>query len=159
MDATLVALIALVVFIGLLVYLKVPGMVAGMLDRKSEAIRAELDEARRLREEAQSLLAEYQRKRRDAEKEADAIVAQARDDAEAMMHEASKQLEDMVARRERMAEQKIAQAEASALADVRNAAADAAIEAARKILGDSATGKTADDLFKKSLQDVKANLN
>ncbi|MEM6666451.1 MAG: F0F1 ATP synthase subunit B [Pseudomonadota bacterium] len=159
MDATAVTFIALVVFLALLIYLKVPGMLGGALDKRADQIKTELEEARRLREEAQSLLAEYQRKRRGAEREAEAIVSQAKADAESMLSEATAALDEMVVRREKAAEQRIAQAEATAVADVRNAAVDAAIAAARGLLADSAGGKGGDDLFKKSLADIKTHLN
>lgn len=159
MDATFVAFVALVLFLGLLIYLKIPGMIGGMLDKRADQIKVELEEARRLREEAQSLLAEYQRKARDAEKEAESIVTQAKTDAEFLARESKIALEEMIQRRTRLAEQKIAQAEAGAVADVRAAASDAAVTAASSVLRDAASGKAANNLFKQSLEQIKANLN
>ena len=102
--------------------------------RPAQAHPAELDEARRLKEEAQALLAQYQRKQREAEQEAAAIIAGAKAEAERLASEAKAKIEDFVARRTKMAETKIAQAEAQALADVRAAAADAAVAAAERVL-------------------------
>ena len=102
------------------------------IDQRQARIKAELEEARRLREEAQALLAEYQRKRHEADREADAIIATANAEAERLAAEGKAKLEDFVARRTKMAETKIAQAEAQALADVRSSAADAAVAAAER---------------------------
>ena len=125
-------------------------MIIDALDGRAARIKAELDEARRLRDEAQALLAEYQRKRGEAEQEAEAIVAGARDEAERLAAEAKTKVEEFVARRTKMAETKIAQAEAQAVADVRAAAADAAVAAAEKILSETVKGKVADDLIAKA---------
>jgi F-type H+-transporting ATPase subunit b len=158
-DATFWALVALVIFLGLMIYLKVPGMVTSTLDKRAVTIRSELDEARKLREEAQALLAEYQRKGREAETEAEEIVDQARREAEAIAGEATRRLEEYVASRTRMAEQKIAQAEAQAIQEVKSLSADVAIAAAEKILGAKVKGATADTLIARSISDVKSKLN
>ena len=158
-DATLWALVALVIFLGILVYMKVPGMITKSLDERADKISNELDEARRLREEAQALLAEYQKKRTEAEKEAAEIVEAAKREAETITTEAREKTDEYVARRTAMAEQKIAQAEADAMDEVRGSAVDIALAAATQILGEKVTGKTATDLFKKSLSDVKARMN
>ena len=129
------------------------------LDHRSARIKAELDEARRLRDEAEKLLAEYQRKQGEAEREAEAIVADARAEAERVAAEARVKMEEFVARRTKLAEVKIGQAEAQALADVRAAAADAAVSAAEKILRDTAKGPVADNLVAQGIADVKAKLN
>ena len=118
-TATFWALVALVIFLGVVVYIKVPGMIAKALDARADKIRNELDEARRLREEAQQLLAEYQQKRKEAEKEAADIVAAAKREADMLVGEAHKKTEDYVARRTALAEQKIAQAERDAVNEVR----------------------------------------
>jgi F-type H+-transporting ATPase subunit b len=159
MDATFWALIALVIFLALMVYLKVPGVVGKSLDGRAERIRDELEEARRLREEAQSLLAEYQRKRKEAEKEAGEIVAAAQREAHAIIEETKQKTEEYVARRNKLAEQKIAQAETEAVNDVRASAVDIAVAAAGRILKDKVDAKTSADLFKSSLSEVKTRLN
>jgi F-type H+-transporting ATPase subunit b len=159
MDATFWALVALIIFLGIVAYLKVPAMIAKSLDERAERIRNELEEARNLREEAQQLLAEYQRKRKEAEQEAEEIVSAARHEAGLLVEEAKKKTEDYVVRRTTLAEQKIAQAERDAVTEVRASAVDIAIEAAEKILTSKVTAKTSADLFKASVQDIKTKLN
>jgi F-type H+-transporting ATPase subunit b len=159
MDATFWAFVALIIFLGIIFYMNVPGMMAKSLDERANKIRNELDEARRLREEAQQLLAEYQRKRKEAEQEAGDIVAAAKREADQLVVEAQKKTEEYVARRTALAEQKIGQAERDAVNEVRASAVDIAVEAARKLLGDKVDAKTGAELFKSSLQEVKAKLN
>jgi F-type H+-transporting ATPase subunit b len=158
-DATFWALVALVIFLAIMVYLKVPGIVTSALDKRADTIRKELDEARRLREEAQALLADYQRKGREAEAEAEEIIDQARREAEALTAETGRRLEEYVANRTRQAEQKIAQAEAQALQEVRALSADVAIAAAEKILAAKVKGPAADALIARSIGEVKSKLN
>ncbi len=159
LDATFYALVGLVIFLALIVYLKVPGVVGKSLDTRADRIRDELEEARRLREEAQSLLAEYQRKRKEAEKEATEIVAIAQREAHGLLEEAKKKTEEYVTRRNKLAEQKIAQAEVEAVNEVRASAVDIAVAAASRILADKVDAKTSADLFKSSLGEVKTRLN
>ena len=143
-DATFWAFVALVLFLGLMVYLKVPGVVTAALDKRADAIRKELDEARRLREEAQALLAEYQRKGREAETEAEEIIDQAKREADALGKEAGRRLDEYVASRTKLAEQKIAQAEAQAITEVRSRSVDVAIaEGARDGARQAAAAKRA----------------
>jgi F-type H+-transporting ATPase subunit b len=111
-DATFWALVGLILFLLLIVYLKVPGKLTASLDNRAETIRTELEQARRLREEAQALLAEYQRKAREADAEVEEIIDQAKREADAFGADARKRVEDYVASRTKMAEGKIAQAEA-----------------------------------------------
>jgi F-type H+-transporting ATPase subunit b len=158
-DATFWAFVALVLFLGLMIYLKVPGVVTAALDKRAETIRKELDEARRLREEAQALLAEYQRKGREAETEAEEIIDQAKREADALGKEAGRRLDEYVVSRTKLAEQKIAQAEAQAIQEVKALSADVAIAAAEKILGAKVKGSTADTLIARSIADVKSKLN
>lgn len=158
MDATFWATVAFFAFIGLLFYLKVPKMIIGSLDKRANDIRDELDQARKLREEAQSVLADYQRKHRDAEKEAEAIVESAKREAESLASEAKTKLNDYVSRRTKVAEQKIAQAEQQAIQDVKAIAAERAIAASEVILTDKLSdGGPA--LIKSSIAEVKAKLS
>ena len=159
MDSTAWAMVGLVLFLALLAYMKVPGFVARTLDDRAQRIRNELDEARKLREEAQQLLAEYQRKRKEAEQEAGDIVAAAKREAELLVSEAKQKTEDYVVRRTALAEQKIAQAERDAVNEVRSSAVDIAIEAAGKLLADKVDARADAALFKSTLDDVKAKLN
>ena len=147
--------IAFLCFIGLLVYLGAHRKIIDALDSRQARIKSELDEAVRLREEAKSLLAEFERKGREAEGEATAIIESAKAEAERLAAEAKARMEDFVLRRTKMAEAKIAQAEAQALADVRSAAADAAVAAAGKLLSQAAKGKVADDLLAQSIDALK----
>jgi F-type H+-transporting ATPase subunit b len=150
--------LAFVIFLGILVKFGVPKMALSALDSRSDRIRLALDEAHRLRSEAQDVLAQYQKKRDEAEKEALAIIENARIEAERLAAEAKSKVEEFVTRRTKMAETKIAQAEAQALADVRSAAAEAAVTAAEKILVQSTHGSTADSLIAKGISDLKAKL-
>jgi len=151
--------VAFVLFLGILVYAGAHRRVIDGIDQRQARIKAELEEARRLREEAQALLVEYQRKRHDADREAEAIIATANAEAERLAAEGKTRLEDFVARRTKMAETKIAQAEAQALADVRSSAADAAVAAAEKILSTTAKGKIADDLLARGIADLRKGFN
>ena len=151
--------ISFLIFVGILVYVGVPKLLIDALDRRANRVQAELDEARRLKEEAEKLLAEYQGKQRQAESEAAGIIEGAKADAERIAAEAKTKMEEFVARRTKMAETKIAQAEAQAVADVRAAAAEAAVSAAEKILTESVKGKVAEDLIARGIGDVKAKLN
>ena len=151
--------VAFVIFLAVLVYVGAHKTILDTLDKRRARIKAELDEAVRLKDEAKALLAEYQHKRADAQKEADAIIEAAKADAERLAAEAAAKLEEFVARRTKMAETKIGQAEAQALADVRSAAAEAAVSAAEKVLIQSAKGKVSDTLLARGIEDVKKKLN
>ena len=157
MDATFWATAALIVFIALIMYLKVPGMITKSLDDRADKIRSDLDEARKLREEAQALLAEYQRKRRDAESEAETIVEAAKREADTLAADAKKKLDEYVERRTKMAEQKIAQAEAQAMQDVKAIAAERAIAASEQVLMSKLSDGGA-SLIKSSIAEVKSKL-
>lgn len=159
MDSTFWAFIALLLFIALIVYLKVPGMIGRSLDERAENIKKELEEARTLREEAQQLLAEYHRKRKEAEKEAGDIVAAAEREAKALLGDAKRSTEEYVVRRNKLAEQKIATAETDAINAVRASAVDLAVAAAGKIVADKVDAKVAGTLFKDAIGQVKTNLN
>ncbi|MGB3454882.1 MAG: F0F1 ATP synthase subunit B [Litorimonas sp.] len=131
----------------------------GALDKRADAIRDELDEARRLREEAQALLASYQRRQAEAEKEAEEIVERARRDAEAMATQARADLAERLQRRAAQAEAKIASAEAQALAEVRSRAADLAVDAARDLIATELTAADQTRLFKDGLAQIDGTLN
>jgi len=151
--------IAFLCFLGLLAYLGAHRRILDFIDHRRDRIKSELDQARRLREEAQALLAEFERKGREAESEAAAIIAGAKAEAERLTAEAKVKMEDFVARRTKMAEAKIVQAEAQAVADVRSAASDAAVAAAEKILAATAKGKIAEDLLAQGIEDVRTKFN
>lgn len=158
-DPTFWALVGLILFFVVIIYMKVPGKLTAALDNRAETIRAELEQARKLREEAQALLAEYQRKAREADAEVEEIIDQARREAEAFGAEAKKRVEDYVVSRTRMAEGKIAQAEAQAIREVRALSADVAIGAAQRILAARARGAAAEGLINQAIDDVKSKLH
>ena len=158
-DPTFWALVGLIGFLAVLAYYKVPPLLGASLDKRAEGIRDELEQARRLREEAQALLAEYQRKAREAEGEAEEIIDQAKREAEALGAEAKKRMEDYVTSRTRMAEQKIAQAEQQAVQEVKALSADISTAAAQAILSARVKGDAAAALVEKSIGDVRARLN
>ncbi len=158
LDATFWATTALVIFIALIAYLKVPGMIGKALDGRIKAIETELAEAERLRLEAKFLLEEYESKRQAAASEAESIVAAAREEAFRMTAEAKTSLEALIARRTKAVEDKIAQAESQAVAEVRSRSADVAIEAARVLLAQQ-MGAKGDALVEQAIKDVGAKLN
>ena len=151
--------IAFVILMGVFAYFGVHRTLLKALDHRSERIKAELDDARRLKEEAAKLVAEYQARRATAEREAAEIIASAKAEAERIAAEAKVKMEDFVVRRTKSAESKIALAEAQALADVRAAAAEAAVTAAASILSQSVKGEVADDLLSKSIAEVREKMN
>lgn len=158
MDTFWVA-IALLIFLGVLGYFGVHKTVIAALDARGERIASELAEARRLRLEAAKLLEEYEAKRKQAESEAQDIIAAAKDEATRLASEAEAKLADFVVRRTRAAEEKIAQAESQAAADVRAAAAEAAAGAAEIILRSQVAGKAGAALISDGLADIKRKLN
>ncbi len=151
--------VGLLIFFAILVRFGVHTMVLDALDSRGAKIAAELAEARKLREDAMKLLAEYEAKRKSAEAEADAIIASAKDEAERLARDAEAKMADFIARRTKTAEIKIAQAEAQASADVRAAAADAAARAAEHLLRGQMSGAGGADMLARSLGDVKSKLN
>ena len=159
MDATFWVGAAFVLFIGVLVYLKVPGMLTRALDERAKKISNDLDQARELREEAQVLLATYQRKQRDALKEAEEIIAHAKEEAMREAEQAEKKLEEAIARRQQAALNKIALAEAQAENEVRDTAIEIAIAAATAVVAQQVRGDRADALVDTAIQDLRGHLN
>jgi F-type H+-transporting ATPase subunit b len=151
--------VGFVILMGVFAYLGVHRTVIAALDKRSERIKAELDDARRLKQEAANLLEEYKAKRATAEREAQEIVASAKADAERIASEAKTKMEDFVARRTKTAESKIALAEAQAVADVRAAAANAAVAAASTILSQTVKGQVAEDLLANGITEAREKLN
>ena len=151
--------VAFVILMGVFAYFGIHRTVLKTLDHRSDRIKAELDDARRLKDEAAKLLAEYKARHATAEREAQEIISGAKAEAERIAAEAKVKLEDFVARRTKTAESKIALAEAQALAEVRSAAADAAVAAATTILSKSMKASVADELLAKGIDEVRAKLN
>ena len=159
MDATFWVGAAFVLFVGILFYLKVPGMLTSALDKRAKKISDDLDQARELREEAQVLLATYQRKQRDALKEAEEIIAHAKEEAMREAEQAEKKLEEAVARRQQAALNKIALAEAQAENEVRDTAIEIAIAAATAVVAQQVQGDRGDALVDTAIQDLRRHLN
>ncbi|PSO19260.1 ATP F0F1 synthase subunit B [Bradyrhizobium sp. MOS003] len=151
--------IAFVILMVLFGYLGVFKKAMTALDHRADRIKAELDDATRLKQEAAKVLADYKARTASAEREAAEIIANARSEAERIATEAKAKMEDFVARRTKTAESKIALAEAQAVADVRAAAAEAAVQAASTILSQSVKGSVADDLLAKGITEVRQKLN
>ena len=156
--ATVWATIGLVIFIGVIIYFKIPKTITSTLDARIQKIEAELKEAEGLRAEAKAMLEDYERRRQQAEKEAEDIVAAAREEAFRMTAEAGEALEALIARRTKAVEEKITQAESQAVAEVRARSADVAVEAARVLLTKQMADK-GDDLVERSIKDVSERLN
>lgn len=157
-DPTFWVAVAFVVFAGLMVW-KVRRPVLQSLDARAERIRAELDEAQRLREEAQKALAEYKRKQRDAAKEAEDLLASARHEADLLRRQAADDLTQTLARREKAAIEKIAQAEAQAVQEVRAQAVDMAIAATAKLLSESVDPTRDQGLVDQAIKDLGHKLH
>jgi F-type H+-transporting ATPase subunit b len=151
--------IAFLIFLGILLKVGVPAILFKALDDRSARIKSELDEALRLRKEAEQVLAEYKRRQDEAEKTAESIIHNAGVEAERLAIEAQAKVEEFIARRTKMAETKIAQAEAQALADVRSAAADVAVAAAEALLVSTTKGEAAEALLSRGITDLRTKLN
>ncbi|MCA8879483.1 MAG: F0F1 ATP synthase subunit B [Rhodobacteraceae bacterium] len=158
-NTNFVVLLAFIVFIAVLVYFKVPKLLGEMLDRRSAKIQADLDEARSLREEAQKLLASYERKHKEMQAQAVRIVEAAKKEAAAAAEEAKADLQDSIARRLAGAEEQIAQAEANAIKEVRNRAVTVAVAAARQVLSEQMTKDRSGQLIDSAIDEVDAKLH
>ena len=151
--------IGLLIFFGILIWAGVHKLVATQLDAKGAAIQAELDEAARLRAEAEALLAQIRAEKAEAEAQAAAMLKAAEDDARRLEAEAKVKLEESMARRQALAERRIEQAEAQATADVKAAAADLAARAAEHILTARVAGQKSDPLLDAAIAQLGARLN
>ncbi|MFN4276398.1 MAG: F0F1 ATP synthase subunit B [Ferrovibrio sp.] len=158
-DSTFWVLVAFVLFFALVFYLKVPGKMMAQLDERAAKIKHDLEEAEKLHQEAQQLFAEYQRKQRNALKEAEEIVAAAEAEAKALVREAEADLKASLERRRKQAEDKIAQAEKQALQEVRATAVEVAVAAAAQVLGQSLQGAAAASQIDRAIGEVKAKLH
>lgn len=151
--------VAFLIFIGIVLYYKLPGQIAKSLDARAGKIRDEIEEARKLKEEAQALLAKYQRQQRNADAEAKAIVDQAREEAKHISKEARAAASKLIERRTRAAEEKIAQAEVQAINEVEQAAAGLAVDAAEKILRATLDTRKAEELVSESIKSLRKSIN
>lgn len=158
-NTNFVVLLAFLLFIGVLFYYKVPTLIGGMLDKRAVAIKSELDEARALREEAQTVLASYERKQKEVQAQADRIVATARAEAATAAEQAKEDLKKSIARRLAAAEDQIASAQAGAVRDVRDRAITIAVAAAREVMAKQMTKAEAGKLIEESIEQVEAKLH
>lgn len=147
------------VFVGAIVVKGGLKKIGEMLDEKGKKIAAQIEEAKSLRDEAEALLTEYQRRQRDGEKEAAEIMARAKEDAGLLVEQAKKEVEDLTRRRTRSAEEKIAQAEIAAVKSVRSAAIDVAIDATRQVLASELKGDAGKKLVDVSINDIGGKLH
>lgn len=158
-NTNFIVLLGFLLFIAVLFYFGVPGILGGLLDKRAEGIRDELDEAKALREEAQALLASYERKQKEVQEQADRIVEAAKKDAAIAAEQAKEDLKASIARRLAAAEDQIASAEAGAIKEVRDTAVGVAIAAANDVIAGQMTAKDATALINDSIDEVAAKLH
>ncbi len=158
-NTDFVVLIGFLLFLAIIFYFNVPAMLGGMLDTRAKQIQAELDEARALREEAQTILASYERKQREVAEQSERIVAQARDEAAAAAEQAKADLKTSIARRLQAAEDQIASAEQSAVREVRDRAVEVAIAAAAQVIADQTSAEDQGKMIDNAIADVETRLH
>ena len=158
-NTDFVVTLAFLLFIGVLFYFKVPGLVGGLLDKRAEGIQSELDEARALREEAQSILASYERKQKEVAEQAEMIVKNAKSEAQAAADQAREDIKTSIVRRLQLAEEQIASAEASAVKEVRDRAVSVATSAASDVIASGMNAKDAGNLIDLAITDVGDKLH
>ena len=158
-NTDFVALIAFLLFIAVLLYFKVPSLLGGMLDKRADGIKSELDEARALREEAQTVLASYERKQKEAQDQVDRIVATAREEAARSAEQAKDDLQKSIARRLAAAEDQIASAQSAAVKDVRDQAIAIAVAAAQEVMAKQMTAADTDKLIDDAISQVETKLH
>ncbi|HKL06409.1 MAG TPA: F0F1 ATP synthase subunit B [Roseovarius sp.] len=158
-NTNFVVLLAFLLFIGILLYFKVPTLISGMLDKRADGIKSELDEARALREEAQTLLASYERKQKEVQEQADRIIAHAKSEANEAADQAKEDIKASIKRRLKAAEDQIASAETSAIREVRDEAVRIAIGAAKDVVAKNMTAADGNKLIDEAISDVDAKLH
>jgi len=158
-NAHFVILVGFLIFVGVLLKYKVPSMLMGMLDKRAAGIKSDLDEARALREEAQKILASYERKAREVQVQADEIVAAAKRDAQLAADQAKADLKDAIARRLKGAEDRIASAQAAALKEVKDRAVIVAVAAAGEVLAKQMSASEKSGMIDSAIKDVETRLN
>lgn len=158
-NTDFVVLLAFLLFIGVLAYYKVPGLLAGKLDERAERIRSELQEAREIRQEAQELLESFKQKQKDVQAQADRIVAHAKEEAEQSAEEAKADIQRSIERRMQAAEDQLASAEARAVRDIRDQAVSVAVAAARQVIAKQMTAEDRNALIDSAIDEVKTKLH
>jgi F-type H+-transporting ATPase subunit b len=158
-NTNFIVLLAFLLFVGVIFRLKVPGMIGGILDKRADGIRSELDEARALREEAQTVLASYERKQKEVQEQADRIVAAAREDANLAAEQAREELQKSIARRLAAAQEQIASAQDSAIKEVRDQAITIAVAAASQIMAKQMTAAKGNKMIDEAIAEVESKLH
>ena len=158
-NTDMIVLIAFIIFIGVLIRFKVPGMLSGILDKRAEGIKSDLDEAKSLREDAQTLLASYERKQREVAEQAERIVANAKEEATRAAEVAKEDIAASVTRRLAAAEDQITSAKTSAIRAVRNQAVTVAVAAAQDVIAKQTTAADANKLIDDAIAEVGAKLH
>ncbi len=158
-NTDFVVLVAFILFLLVLLKFKVPSTLMGLLDKRAEGIESELNEARALREEAQTILASYERKQKEVQAQADAIVASAKQEATAAAEQAKVDLQASIARRLAAAEDQIASAQASAVKEVRDQAVVIAVGAANEVIAKGMTAADGNKLIDAAIAEVDAKLH
>ena len=151
--------IGFILFFSVIFYLKVPGLLGGLLDKRADGIQAELDEARAIRDEAQALLAGFERKQKEVQEQADRIVAHAKEEASEAAEQAKADLDVSIARRIKAAEDQIASAEASAVREVRDRAINVAVDVAKEVVAKQITAAQGNAMIDASIDDIKSKLH
>ena len=158
-NTNFVVLLAFLLFVGLLIYLKVPGKLNGMLDERAKGIQSELDEARSLREEAQSILAEYERKQKEVQNQADQIVANAKEEAKIAASVAKENLKASIKRRLASAEDQIISAQTAAIKEVKDTAVTVAVAAAKDVISLGMNTSHANELIEAAIKDANGKFH
>jgi F-type H+-transporting ATPase subunit b len=158
-NTNFIVLMAFILFIAILMYMKIPSKIGAMLDARADGIRSDLDEARALREEAQTLLASYERKQKEVQEQADRIVANARTEAERSAEASKDDIEASIARRLASAEEQLESARAAAIKDVQNRALTVAVAAAKDVIASQMNAVRANSLIDESIATVKAKMH
>lgn len=158
-NTDMIVLVSFLIFVGILIKFKVPSMLTGLLDKRAVGIKSDLDEAKALREEAQTLLASYERKQREVQEQADRIVANAKDEATRAAEQAKADIATSVTRRLAAAEEQITSAKSAAIRDVRNQAVNVAVAAAQDVIAKQTTAADANKLIDDAIADVGAKLH
>lgn len=158
-NTNFVVLVSFLLFVGVLLHFKVPAMLTGQLDKRADGIQSDLDEARKLREDAQTILATYERKQKEVQAQADRIVEQAKNEASMAAEQAKEDLKGSIARRLAAAKDQIASAEASAVKEVRDQAIVIAIGAANDVIAKQMTAAEGNNLIAAAIEEVDAKLH
>ncbi|WP_195821604.1 F0F1 ATP synthase subunit B [Roseobacter sp. MH60115] len=158
-NTDFVVLLGLIVFVAILIYFKVPSMIGGMLDKRADGIQSELDEARALRDEAQSLLASYERKQREVQEQADRIVAAAKEESTVAAEQARADLAVSLERRMAAAQEQIENAQSAAIKEVRDQSITVAMSVARDVIAKQMTAAQGNSLIDSAIQEVDAKLH